>query len=274
MASAVNMNAVADHLLGFNVAAAYDRRVCGITRVLQSSAVIDRRYRSGVLTVLLLACGVFSARAADEPRGGRVGWARLNTGSTYWQRHATHDRVLSDFIRAQTSLNMDPEWQAADPADLSQLCQYPLLFTNDLRDVRDEFRRGHLQEYVRRGGFLIVDACTNPTVTGDPDAFLAQHRKLMDGLVAGAEVRMLPENHEIYRCYFAMRETPPHAFMHKTYDPKWAKHGLYGVFSKDRMVAIITLAGLQCGWAQTMPAGHDLEAMKMLVNIYVYVMTR
>ena len=55
---------------------------------------------------------------------------------------------------------------------------------------------------------------------------------------------------------------------------KWAKHGLYRVFHGERMVAVLGVSGLQCGWAQTMHAGHDVESMRMLVNIYVYAMTR
>ena len=218
--------------------------------------------------------------AAERPPGvhlgGRVGWARLVTPSAYWKRHAEYDRYLSDFIRQQIGLNMDPEWQSANPADLKQLCAYPVLFTNKLTDVVDRNQLANLQEYLRRGGFLIVDSCINRNVTRDPDEFLATHSALIHSLLPNATIRTLATSHPIYGVYFTMKDTPPHSFMDSVYDPKWARHGLYGVFEGERMVMLLSLSGLQCGWAhtQTGPRGIDVESMRMLVNIYVYAMTR
>jgi hypothetical protein len=192
----------------------------------------------------------------------------------YWRRHAEFDYRLSNFIREQSGLNIDPEWQSANPADLKQLCAYPILFTNNLTDVKAPEQLANLQEYLRRGGFIIIDVCINTNVTRDPDAFLAAHTALMRSLAPGATIRMLAPDHPIYRVYFSMRDTPPHSFMSSIYDPKWARHGLYGVFEGERMISLISLSGLQCGWANTQPAGVDLESMRMLVNIYVYAMTR
>jgi hypothetical protein len=212
--------------------------------------------------------------ADSDFRGGRVGWARLVTPSVHWRRHAQADPTLSNFIRAETSLNMDPQWYSADPADVKQLGVYPLIYTNNLTDVRDRRQRSNIQEYLRRGGFMVIDSCINLSVTSDPDRFLAQHTALFGELLPEAQVRPLPATHAIYRQYFPMRETPPHSYFQQRYDPKWARHGLYGVFEGDRMFALVSLSGLQCGWDKFGPPGHDKECMKMLVNIYVYAMTR
>ncbi len=215
-----------------------------------------------------------STLVPNEIRGGRVGWARLVTPSVHWQRHAHADPTLSNFIRAQTSLNIDPQWYSADPASVQRLSVYPLIFTNNLTDVRDPRQRANLGEYLRRGGFLVIDSCINLTVTPDPDRFLAQHTALMRELMPGSQVRPLLPTHAIYRQYFPMRETPPHSYFQQRYDPKWAKHSLYGVFDGERLVVVISLSGLQCGWDNFGPPGHAAECMKMLVNIYVYAMTR
>jgi hypothetical protein len=235
----------------------------------------------GTATLVLPVSAIRAQRAGTGPAapprvqiGGRVGWARLVTPSEHWRRHANYDGMLSKFIRTETTLNMDPQWQSADPADLDRLCSYPVIFTNKLTDVTAPDDLGHLREYVQRGGFLIVDSCTNPDVTRDPDEFVTEHTALFRSLVPSARVEMLPVSHAIYQSYFSMRETPPHSFMNRIPDPKWAKHGLYGVFDARRMIALLSLSGLQCGWAQTGPVGHDLESMRMLVNIYVYAMTR
>lgn len=221
-----------------------------------------------------LVFSALTAAAADEPRGGRVGWARLITPNATWQRHAEKDDVLSKFIRTQTSLNIDPTWYSADPAQLDKLCAYPLIFTNNLTDVRDRTQLANVAEYLRRGGFLFVDACINTSVTPDPDQFLRQHVELFGRLFPSARIRMLPPDHEIYRRYFAMSETPPHSYMESVFDPKWHRHGLYGVFEGERMLALLSLSGLQCGWSGWQRPDNGPECMKMVVNIYVYAMTR
>lgn len=235
-----------------------------------------KRFFSFALAALALGMLTVADAAPSEaaPRGGRVGWARIITSSAAWKRHADADPRLTDFIRQQTSLNLDPTWYSADPESLEQLSTYPLLYTNNLTDVVDPQHQKNLQEYLARGGFIIVDACIDPRVTPDPDAFLQRHVAFMKTLSPRAEVRELPKNHEIYRHYFAMKDTPPHMFMNDVFDKRWSHHGLYGVFQDQRMVALITLSGLQCSWASHPERAHATECMKMIVNIYVYAMTR
>ena len=57
------------------------------------------------------------------------------------------------------------------------------------------------------------------------------------------------------------------------YDPNWDKYGLYGIMIGNRMAGIISLSGLQCGWARV-PAveGHYIDCMRMVVNIYIWAM--
>lgn len=223
--------------------------------------------------LLAVDCAGADAAATTEPRSGRVGWARIITSSPAWNRHAQSDSMLTQFIRAQTSLNIDPTWYSADPASLEQLCLYPLLYTNNLTDVVEPAQRKNIQEFLGRGGFIIVDACIDPKITADPDAFLEQHTALLKTLAPGSEVRALPADHEIYRQHFPMKDTPPHMFMNDVYDKRWAKHGLYGVYLGDRMISLITLSGLQCSWASHPERAHARECMKMIVNIYIYGMT-
>jgi hypothetical protein len=232
-----------------------------------------------VLRLILLGVALsagFDARtvSAAEARGGRVGWARIITPNSAWNRHADTDPTLTQFIRRQTSLNLDPTWYSADPASVDQLCTYPLIFTNNLTDITDPVHWKNLAEYVRRGGFIFVDSCINTTITPDPDVFLARHIALMKTIAPGAVVRELPANHDIYRQYFTVADTPPHTFMRNIYNQAWARHGLYGVFAGDRLISLISLSGLQCGWAGTYTRPHAEECMKMVVNIYVYAMTR
>lgn len=208
------------------------------------------------------------------PRGGRVGWARLRTPDQYWQRHSEADHRLSTFIRRETSLNMDPTWYSANAASLEDLCTYPFIFANSLAAVNSAQAQANLIEYLKRGGFIVVDACINHTINPDPDRFLAKNSAAFSALLPGCVVRQLPPEHEIYSCFFKMSEIPPHTYHDGQFDRRWARHGLYGVFMGDHMISIITLSGLQCGWAgvRATSSNHSEECMKMMVNIYVYAM--
>lgn len=218
----------------------------------------------------------FFLHAAEDPppRGGRVGWARIITSSTAWRRHAESDPHLTQFIRGQTSLNIDPTWYSADPDSIDQLTSYPLLYTNNLTDVTRPAHQKNLSEYLRRGGFILIDACINPGITPSPDAFLTQHIALMKLIAPEAEVRELPKDHDVYRQYFTVKDTPPHTYMNDVFDRRWSHHGLYGVFDHGRMISLITLSGLQCSWSSHPDRAAATECMKMIVNIYVYAMTR
>lgn len=215
-------------------------------------------------------------RAADldELRGERVGWARLRTPSMHWMRHATGDPVLMQFLRENSSLNIDPTWYVADCEKLEQMCAYPLLFSQGIHMLRTPASRSNLAEYLRRGGFLLVDSCINISITPDPDMFLLQQQRLLAEILPEARIVPLPAGHEIYRCYFQIPDgKPPHTYYNNIYSEQWAKHGLYAIRIGSRTAGIISLSGLQCGWdGMIAPPGHDTACMKMLVNIYIYAM--
>jgi hypothetical protein len=230
-----------------------------------------------VLVVLLWLAAVglrASGQDLDALRGERVGWARLKTPSLHWMRHARGDPTLMQFLRANTSLNIDPTWYVADCQKLDEMCTYPLLFSQGIHPIADGPSRNNVAEYLRRGGFLLIDACINHEITPSPDAFLVQETAFLADTIPEARVARLPSTHSVYRCYFQIPGgRPPHTFDGAMYDPRWAKHGLYGIFLGSRLAGVISLSGLQCGWDR-MPAeqGHDVACMRMLVNIYVYAM--
>jgi hypothetical protein len=214
--------------------------------------------------------------AQEQPtlRGERVGWARLKTSSPYWMRHADGDPVLMQFLRDYTSLNIDPRWYVADVENLEQLCAYPFLFSQGIHTVDSARGEHNLAEYIRRGGFLLVDCCINAGITPDPDEFLLQQTRKVAEILPEARVAQLSSSHAIYNCFFPIPEgKPPHTFNANIYDPRFAKHGLYGIFIGTRMAGIISVSGLQCGWDRMIaPPGHDIACMRMLVNIYIYAM--
>jgi hypothetical protein len=233
--------------------------------------------RGAVFALAVFIAGVGAAHAQggpDELRPEAVGWARLETPSLYWRRHAEADPTLMEFLRDNTTLNIDPTWYVADVENLKQMCAYPLLFSQGIGMLNTDTSKSNLGEYLRRGGFLLIDSCINTDITPDPDQFYMDQVAMLHEIVPEAKIVPLPPTHDIYHCFFDFPDgQPPHTFMANVYNPDWAKFGLSGIMIGNRMAGIISLSGLQCGWARMVaPAGHDVECMRMLVNIYILAM--
>jgi hypothetical protein len=219
---------------------------------------------------LALATPNLLAAALDELRGDRVGWARLKTKSPIWMRHAGSDPKLMQFFREKTTLNIDPTWYAADVENLGEMVKYPFLFSQDLRPAQSRTARQNLAEYIRRGGFILVDSCINPG-TRDPRAeiFSQRHAELFAELLPETRVLQLNPDHELFRCSFDFPDGPPHTAV----EPGWDADPFYAVCIDRRLVGVISTSGLQCGWdGMRNLYGFDVTCMQMLVNIYVYSM--
>jgi hypothetical protein len=228
------------------------------------------RFVAGTVGGLLLSRG---ARAQDRaPRGGRVGWARLVTPSRYWNVHEGQDPKLAEFIREETSLNIDPVCYPVQPASLDQLCAFPFIFTNSIAPVVDVQERKNIREYIDRGGFFYIDGCVNTSVTPSFPIFFERHVNFFANLFPGAQLRMLPESHAIFRAYFPVQEV--NTRYHRGGRANWGSliQGLYGVYDGEKMISLVSLDHLQCGWPND-PAQVP-HCMRQIVNIYVYAMTR
>ena len=206
----------------------------------------------------------------DQLRGDRVGWARLKTPSPSWARHAGSDPLLMKFFREQTTLNIDPNWYTAAPGDLASLCKYPFIFSQGVAVLVDPTARRNVVEFIRRGGFLMIDACHDDRVNPDLNEYFRQQTAFFAEMMPEAQIVPLPNTHEVYRCYFQIPGgEPPHMF---------TQFGLYGLMVGTRMVGLISLSGLQCAWdlvtehRSPAPPGTEVLCMRMLVNIYIYAM--
>jgi len=227
-----------------------------------------------ILLCVLASPGFTSAQDVEALRPEAVGWARLKTPSDYWRRHADADPWLMEFLRENTTLNIDPTWYVADVENLQQMCAYPMLFSQGIAMLDTPTSKSNLAEYMRRGGFLLIDSCINSGVTPDPDEFYRGQVAMLREILPEARVVELPPDHDVYKCFFQFPDgKPPHTFMDGIYDPNWEKYGLSGIMIGNRMAGIISLSGLQCGWAGMIaPEGHDIDCMRMMVNIYIWAM--
>jgi Domain of unknown function (DUF4159) len=206
----------------------------------------------------------------EKLRGDRVGWARLVTPNKDWDVHADRDPALTEFVRANTSLDIQRSPDPANPAHLDDLCRHPFIYAKDLRWVSDAAQLANVAEYLRRGGFLCVDACATEAVNPDMEIYRRENSAIFQRIFPEAEIRKLPETHGLYNCYYKLSRAD-------VYTPdmgnqaRCANYGLYGVFVGDRMVAVISMYGLECGWPQT--PQRTPGCMKFILNMYMYAMT-
>jgi hypothetical protein len=209
-------------------------------------------------------------RPEDRFRGGKVEWARLKHSGPYWDRHAESDDALLGFIRSNTSLNIDSKWQFAAANDLSAMTGYPFLFADTLGYLKKN-EQDNLAEYLRRGGFVMIDACGNVEINPGPMQFLQQHLLILGRMFPDLRVEALAPNHEVFSIYFKMRAFPPqtrpgNSWLDGPVNP------LRLIYSGDRVVGIMSISGLQCGWS--LVGNKPQPPMKMLTNIYLYAITR
>lgn len=214
-----------------------------------------------------------TADTTAASRGGRVGWGRLITPGSQWGRHGDQDPRLARFIGEETSLNLDPQWYSVAPDKLENLCAYPFIFAKDLLRISHSADLKNLQEYLRRGGFLCIDPCVNGFSPSDKEKLVRRYGSFFTRLFPECIMRELPDDHEIYRTLFPVTVAElytPDMIRRGAIQPP--RIGMRGVFLGDRLIAAVSITGLECGWPETpqrVPA-----CMKMITNIYVYAMTR
>jgi hypothetical protein len=227
-----------------------------------------------LLPLALSGAPTVADSTTDKFRGGKVQWARLKTESRHWNRHSEGDSDVLDLMRAHTSLNIDDTWYSANAATLEGLCAYPFIFSENITFLPPA-EGDRLAEYLRRGGFMLLDACIDVRINPDAEAYLTAQKAALARLLPEARIVVLEPKHEIFSIYFKLAQFPPQTASRT--NPRWANHStapLRGVFLGERMIGVISLSGFQCAWAGRKTSQSATDAIQMVTNIYVYAMTR
>jgi hypothetical protein len=203
--------------------------------------------------------------AGETSSAGRIDWARLQTSGPFWNRHGRSDPEMLAYLRKNTPLNIDSEWHFARADSLEGLRSYPFIYTENIEPLSPT-EAHNLAEYLRRGGFLFIDACANPEVNPDIPRFLAAQLGVLAKEFPDLRTESLPPQHEIFSINFKMKEFPP-------YVKKDGAQPLHAVYAGRRIVAIIALTGMQCSWAGQINPEHATACAQMVINIYLYAMT-
>ncbi|MEO6569085.1 MAG: DUF4159 domain-containing protein, partial [Opitutaceae bacterium] len=205
--------------------------------------------------------------AVERFRGGQFQWARLQTKGVYWNRHSNGDPALLDYLRRTTVLKIDTTWHSVRAGSVEALNVYPFIYCDNITYLSADEGR-NLAEYLRRGGFLFIDACHNNSINKSIPAFRQAQIKFLGDLFPKLRMEQLPRTHEVFSIYFKLTETPPYW---KGLDPQYP---LYAIYDGDHLIGMMGLTGLQCGWVGDNGAGYAGECAQMVTNIYVYAMTR
>lgn len=240
---------------------------CDVAASTETRRSFVRRMACTAAAVGLAGATRWASAAEQMPTAtAKSGWARLITPHREWNYHRDREAKLLNFFANDPQLQYGGEFHHADPMSLADLCRSPFLFTFEMATLRSEQAWTNIREYLYRGGFLYLDNCVHvsPNIT----RFRRDHLERLTRLLPASEWRRLSPEHPIYRTRYRMDVSD------LPYDSKTPAEDLrayYGVFDDNRMVALVSLAHLFCGWPEQ---PHIIEpCMKQMANIYLYSRT-
>lgn len=230
-------------------------------------------HRSLFLWPILLLGLTGRGRAAEtvnavksERFGGSFECARLASDGKYWNRHASADPLLLEYLAKATTMKIDTEWRSVRAISVDELRRFPFVYSDTIAPLSAR-ELENLSEYLRRGGFLFIDACGNRDINPDQMKFLAEQIKIVRAQFPDLRVEETGPSHPVYSVYFKMKDFPPHSKADKPVP-------LRTLFSGDRMIGMIGVNGFQCAFDGYTTPDHATACAQMVANIYVYAMTR
>jgi len=237
--------------------------------VLKGGAAVFGAMLAGSMAALL---GRTSPLLADEAvKTGKFIFPRLkfsvndDTGDV-WNTGPIGDAVLRKHLRKLTNINASEEAKTVLLSDFDDLCRYPFVFmTSEGSFKLPDKEEKNLREFLERGGFIHSDDC----VIGNwGDKFFRCYVALMDRLFRDNPMRKIPNDNEIFHCYYDFPNGCPHM--------QGVKHGAFGLFEPGtgRIMTVCTPGDLHCGWmCQYFGKKQDLASIKMGINIIIYFLS-
>ena len=189
------------------------------------------------------------------------------TGVCEWNVYPFADVNLRQALAKMTNVNVSQEPVVVSLADFNGLRHYPFVFATDQKHFSfPKNEEDNLREFLLRGGFVFGDDCV--LSDAQPDLFFQDFRKMMNRIYPDNPMRRVPDDHELYHCYFDFPNGLPYI--------QGAKHGAWATFDKesDRILTIVTPTDLHCGWTcQYFSPDLNEQAIKMGINIIMFYLT-
>ncbi len=179
---------------------------------------------------------------------------------------------LSELLRDELAIDVVTQYAPVQPAP-DELRRYPLLFlTGHYGLSLDPAQRRALADHLRRGGFLVAEACCGR------EAFDRSFRDLVRDLFPETELKPLPPDHVLFRGEPGFRigsiAYRPAAL---AAEPDLHEPRLLGLEIDGRLVLVYSPYSLGCGWD-----GHECaecrgvmpeDARRLGANIVLYALT-
>jgi hypothetical protein len=209
-----------------------------------------------------------------------------------WDCGPSGDAILRKKLSELTNVNVSQEPVIVELDNLEKMAKYPYVFmTAESEFDLDPRHAENLREFLMRGGFVHADDCTHPNGKTkvyksdlgenfvykvregsgseiDGDRFFMDYVRIINQLFPDNKMRRIPNDHEIYRCYFKFPNGCP--AMHGV------DHGAWGLFENGtgRLMTVVTPGDLHCGWMNRYWSPEkNLEGIKMGINILMYYLT-
>jgi hypothetical protein len=184
-----------------------------------------------------------------------------------WNNKHNDTRRVVEFASRELFKKTPLAWQIFDARDgvnaetaaerrklAEELLPSPLVYINGHGDSRiGDRERDILRQYIDNGGFLLAEACCGK------DEFRRQFEKLIDDILPGSELRLLPDDHPIWTASGKFLLQPNQPFP------------LYGVQHGCKWVAVFSPKPMAYYWeANDMKSADGRAAFELAANIIAY----
>ena len=205
-------------------------------------------------------------------------------GDPDWNTSPRAMQNLAEYLETYTDIKVDIQQRfTMDDGDLIRL-KVPLIFvTGHYQLEYNQAEARNLGEYLRAGGFLLVD--DSYFLKGGP--FDTSARALIrDALGADANFEVLPGDHWLYHCFFDFDGPPAGDDIARGPYPGRGTPTIYeyleAIFLNGRMVVLFSNKSLNNAWNgdwRVNPASrggpiNDTRQMQFGVNILVFTLTQ
>ena len=187
-------------------------------------------------------------------------------GRANWDVYPMADVHLRRQLTKLTNINASEEPVVVSLDDFESLRRYPLVFANEERHFKfSQKEEDNLREFLLRGGFIYGDDC----VLGRTQVlFFEDFRRMMNKIYPDNPMRRVPDDHELYHCYFDFPKGLP--FLQGQDLGSWATFDR----KTGRILTLLTPTDLHCGWTCSFFTPElNLASLKMGVNIVVYYLS-
>ena len=209
---------------------------------------------------------------AQQPRAYDFWFTRLMYESGDWDVDQRMPTSLLDALLQYTTLRVDPKEHVLPLADPRMLAApFCYLSGHKLVEFNPDERR-NFEAYVRNGGFVFVDDCNH-----DIDGLFARSFEAEMAAIFGKDaLKKLPNNHAVYRSFFAFPDGPPStSFELNGWGDDLIHDYLKGIEIDGRLGVLYSNKDYGCEWDYDYRNKRWLaeDNTKFAVNIVMYALS-